>query len=139
MFEHILVPTDFSDVSKHALEIAANIVLRDKGRISLLHVIEIIKDTTVEEFRDFYLELERRAWAVMDRMVETYQNSLIQVHPKVVYGRRVEKILEFVSRHDIDLIVMHSHRIRPEDPVQGWGTISYKVGVLSQCPVMLVK
>jgi universal stress protein A len=139
MFQHVLVPTDFSGGSSHALDIAVNIVSQEKGAVSLLHVIEVIEDTSVEEFGPFYSKLEKRSWEVMDDMVATYKKGPIQVKPWVVYGGRVEKILEFASHHDIDLIVMHSHRIRPEDPVKGWGTISYKVGVLSQCPVMLVK
>jgi universal stress protein A len=139
MFQNILVPTDFSEASEHTLKIAVNIALHDKGIISLLHVIKIIQETTLEEFHDFYSELERRAWGVLNRMISLYQDGPIEVEPRVVYGGRAEKILRFASHHDVDLIVMHSHRIRPEDPVQGWGTISYKVGVLSQCPVMLVK
>ena len=139
MFQHILVPTDFSEGSKHTLEIAGNIVSRDKGNISLLHVIEIIADTTFEEFQEFYTKLERRARGVMDTLIAPYQDGQVEVKPRVVFGDRTEKILEFAFDHDIDLIVMNSHKIRPEDPVQGWGTISYKVGVLSQCPVMLVK
>ena len=34
---------------------------------------------------------------------------------------------------------MSSHKLDPENAAEGWGTISFKVGVLSHCPVMLVK
>jgi hypothetical protein len=36
-------------------------------------------------------------------------------------------------------IVMNSHQVDPDDPATGWGTISYKVGILAACPIMLVK
>ena len=139
MFEHILVPTDFTDESSHALNIALNIVSRDGGKVSLLHVIETIAHSDFEEFQGFYKALEKRAWGAMNTLVAPYHDSTVPLVPSIEYGGRVERILGFASDHHIDLIVMHSHKIRPEDPIHGWGTISYKVGVLSQCPVMLVK
>ena len=139
MFQHILVPTDFSEQSKHAFDIAANIVRHEGGTISLLHVIETISGTTFDEFEGFYTKLEKRAWDLMDTFMAPYEDSHVKIEPKILYGNRPEQILKFASDHNIGLIVMNSHRIQPEDPVQGWGTISYKVAVLSQCPVMLVK
>ena len=38
-----------------------------------------------------------------------------------------------------DLIVMRSHQVDPAEPTQGWGTISHKIAILAQCPVMLMK
>jgi universal stress protein A len=38
-----------------------------------------------------------------------------------------------------DLIVLPSHRVNPSMVGRDWGTISYKVGILAQCPVLLVK
>ena len=53
MFKHILVPTDFLDDNQHALEIAVGLCSMENGKISLLHVIEIIQNTTFEEFEGF--------------------------------------------------------------------------------------
>jgi hypothetical protein len=39
----------------------------------------------------------------------------------------------------IDLIVLNSHRIDLKNPGAGWGTWSYKIGILSQRPVLPVK
>ena len=39
----------------------------------------------------------------------------------------------------IDLIVLKSHRIDRQNFSTGWGTVSYKVGILAQYPVFLVK
>lgn len=38
----------------------------------------------------------------------------------------------------VDLLVMGSHKVKPR-PGQGWGTTSYEVGILCQCPILLVK
>ena len=38
-----------------------------------------------------------------------------------------------------DLIVLASHTIDLNNPATGWGTLSYQICILSQCPVLLVK
>jgi universal stress protein A len=38
-----------------------------------------------------------------------------------------------------DLIVLASHPVNPAMLGRDWGTISYKVGILAQCAVLLVK
>ena len=138
MFEHILVPTDFSEGSVHALKIASNIS-GDKGDITLIHVIQTIPGESFDEFKDFYTKLEDRAWNSLQELIAKWPESALEIIPRIEYGGRVEQILKYAADHQVDLIVLNSHRIHPNDPVRDWGTISYKVGVLSQCPVMLVK
>jgi nucleotide-binding universal stress UspA family protein len=139
MFKNILVPTDFSDEDSHPLDIAVNLVSIDKGKVHLLHVIEVIANTTFDEFKDFYTRLEKRSFKDLNEMIAMYRERLTDIAPAVIYGNRAHEILRFAHENQIDLIVMKSHRIDVEDRAQGWGTISYKVGILSQCPVMLVK
>ena len=57
----------------------------------------------------------------------------------MVYGRRAEDIVNFAAANGVDLIVLASHRVNPSRVNRDWGTISYKVGILAQCPVLLVK
>jgi universal stress protein A len=139
MFQHILVPVDFSPKNKKALEITLQISGSGKSRISLLHVVEIIEDTTFEEFGDFYAGLEKRAEKKMAGLVSFCQNHGVQVTDKIVFGNRVQEILKYAAETQVDLIVMSSHKLQLEEPSRDWGTISYKVGILSQCPVLLVK
>jgi nucleotide-binding universal stress UspA family protein len=138
MFSNILIPTDFSE-GGHALDIAVKLCSMDKGRIHLLHVIEVIANTTFEEFKDFYTKLEKRSFKDLNEMISRCEGDRADIVPVVVYGNRAQEILRYAQENRIDLIVMKSHRIDVEDRAQGWGTISYKVGILAQCPVMLVK
>ena len=139
MFQHILVPVDFSEKNKQALDIAFGMAAYNNGRVSLLHVIEIIADTPFDEFEDFYLELEKRAQKKMDDLVAPYLDNPAQIAQYIVYGNRTQEILDFIDNHIVDLIVMSSHKVDLEDLTRGWGTISYKVGVLAACPILLVK
>jgi nucleotide-binding universal stress UspA family protein len=139
MFKHVLVPVDFAASNRHALEIAVAIARPGQGKVTLLHVIELIKDTSFEEFSDFYGKLMKRAQTEMDGLLAPFGDGDVEISGEIVYGHRVREILDFARGHAIDLIVLDSHKVNPTDPTQGWGTISYKVGILSQCPVMLVK
>ena len=139
MFQHILVPTDFSKKSQHAVDIAVEIALLNKGCVELLHVIETIPHTAFDEFKDFYAKLETHTEQEMEKLIAPYRKKSLKIESEIVFGHRVEEILNFTETHKVDLIVMNSHRVDLTDPTQGWGTISYKVGALSLCPILLVK
>jgi universal stress protein A len=72
----------------------------------------------------------------LGRYLEEHQ---IPRREEIIYGSRAPEIVRYAMETGVDLIVLTSHRIDPEDPAVGWGTVSYKVGILSQCPVLLVK
>ena len=139
MFRQILVPTDFSKKHIHPLEIATNLASRYKSTIHLLHVVEIIADTTFTEYEDFYNKLEKRAQKQMSNLIAMYEGKPVQIIPHIAYGNRVQEILKFSREHEIGLIIMNSHKVELKNPIQSWGTISYKVALLSDSPVMLVK
>jgi len=139
MFKHILVPTDLTDRSLHALEVASRIASLSTCRVTLLHVIETIEDTEGDLFEEFYRKLERRAERKMDRMLELFESDTFSILREIVFGKRVREIVQYAHSREIDLIILSSHTISMEETSQGWGTISYKVGILSHCPVMLVK
>lgn len=139
MFRQILVPTDFSKKHINSLEIAVNLAGKYKSTIYLLHVIEIIPDIAFKEFEDFYNKLERRAQNQMKALISGYKGKSVRILHHIKYGNRVQEILKFVKQNEIDLVIMNSHKVKMKNPVQDWGTISYKVALLSESPVMLVK
>ncbi len=139
MFQHILVPTDLSDKTKQALDVAMRMAVHENGRITLLHVVETIDDSQFEEFREFYSKLKKRAHKKMRDMISHYQGDDVAVDAEIIFGKRIREIVRFADEHHIDLVILSSHKVDLDNPGEGWGTISYKVGVLSQCPVMLVK
>ena len=139
MFKNILVPVDFPESNTQTLDIAINMAFKTKGKVTLLHVIEIISDTTSNEFQEFYLAMEKRSQQDMASLLVPHEKSSVHIETKIVYGNRTREILRHAENNNIDLIVLHSHKIDFNEPTSGWGTISHKIGILSQCPVMLIK
>jgi universal stress protein A len=136
-FKRILVPTDLTDRAARALELAIALAAGRGSRITLLHVVETVRGLEFDELRRFYKQLEERGRAKMAALVRRAGDG--QINQAVVYGARAEEIVRFATRNRTDLIVLASHRVKPNMIGRDWGTISYKIGILAQCPVLLVK
>jgi nucleotide-binding universal stress UspA family protein len=139
MFKHILIPVSRVAEVEKALELAADMLLKDAGEITLLHVIELIQDMPYEEFKSFYDGLEGQSEADLKTAQRKYEERGIEINTRIVFGQRVKEVLSYAEHEKVDLIVLQSHPIDLTDPTKGWGTISYRVAILSRCPVMLVK
>ena len=140
MFNNILVPTDLTDKSIKALEIAVGMKKDAVCKITLLHIVETIDDDEGEdEFREFYSKLAARAGKKMAKTANRYTNEKIDIHTEIIYGKRVPEIVKYASEKGIDLIILSSHKLDGTDSMNGWATISYRVGILAPCPVMMVK
>jgi len=138
MFRRILVPVDFSPRSLRAARAAARVAASTGGKTTLLHVIERIDDDS-GGLAGFYRKLERGAREKMKRFSLPFAKRQLPVKAEILYGKPVNEILHFADSHRTDLIVMSSHKLPLRRGGANWGTISYKVGILSRCPVLLVK
>ena len=136
MFERILVPADLTDRNRPAVEMASKL-LRPAGTLHLLHVIELIPGFTVEEESDFYSRLEAAATRHLQSLAAPLQSRGLSVEAKVAYGARAGTILDEAARVAADLIAIQSHRVTAGS--DGFSTLSYQVGIVAPCPVLLVK
>jgi nucleotide-binding universal stress UspA family protein len=138
-FRHILVPTDLTGRTEKALQFAGKLASSDGARITLVHVIETIDGIPFDELKSFYERMERKARTTMTALARRGPEGTAHAGAAIAYGRRAEQIAKFAMANGVDLIVLASHRVNPSRVNRDWGTISYKVGILAQCPVILVK
>jgi universal stress protein A len=138
-FRHILVPTDLTGRTDRALQLAARLASPGTTRVTLVHVIETIEGLPFEELKPFYERLERKALAAMSAFAQRAPHAAAQAAQALSYGRRAEEIVRFAAANGVDLIVLASYRVNPSTVGRDWGTVSYKVGILAECPVVLVK
>jgi universal stress protein A len=136
-FQQILVPTDLTERTVKALDFALRFAGGFRTRVTLLHVIETIPGLAFAELKPFYRKLQAKADAKMATLARRAPRG--KVEAEVAYGPRAETIIKFATARKADLIVLASHRVNPSMVGRDWGTISYKVGLLAQCPVLLVK
>jgi len=139
MFHRILVPTDLTERATKALDLALSLAAPTGAKIVLLHVIETVHGLELEDAKPFYRKLEQNAERSMAAAIHGLRKTHAEPVQEIVYGDRSEEIVKFAESHNIELIVLASHKITPSGLGRDWGTISYKVGILAQCPVLLVK
>jgi nucleotide-binding universal stress UspA family protein len=139
MFNHILIPTDMTAHAERAVDIAVDLSKPTGGTVTLLHVIQVIDGISFHELESFYAELESRASKRLNALVAPHADATVALRTEVAYGAPITEILRLSEERQVDLVVLASHAVNREDPSSGWGTLSYKVGVLAPCPVLLVK
>src|SRR5688500_8147684 len=115
-FRHILIPLDFSEKNQLALEVAFELAVTNEARVTLLHVIETIDLPNDPEIEQFVRHLNERADRELEFCAQRFSDANLPVEWKVRIGKRSREIVAYESEHDIDLIVMSSHSIDPQDP-----------------------
>jgi nucleotide-binding universal stress UspA family protein len=139
MFKNILLPVDLTDRHRPAITAAAELARQSGGEITLLHVIEIIPGLSLDEERVFYNRLERIARAHLERLGEELTRQKATWHLEVRFGHRAPEVAQFARSQGCQLIVLTSPQPDQDNPAAGWASLSYKIGVLAPCPVLLVK
>lgn len=138
MFRKVLVPVDLTDRHGRVLDLAARLA-SGGGEVVVLHVIEMVQGLTREEDPAFYQRLEAKAIGQVAQLADALRAKKVTARGEVLYGDRVGEILDFASRDGTDLIALASHPVDRSPPGGGWVTLSYQVGLLATCPVLLVK
>ncbi|MGQ0633190.1 MAG: universal stress protein [Planctomycetaceae bacterium] len=138
-FRHLLVPLDFTDKNQAAVDVAFDIAAQNNARVTLLHVIETIAGPDDAELKEFYDRLQERAESELEVRAQRFVQAKLPVDQKIRFGRRSPEIVQDAHERNVDLIIMSSHPIDPDQPVQSWSTVSYQVSILCRCPILLVK
>jgi nucleotide-binding universal stress UspA family protein len=135
-FKRILAPVDLTDNSREAVNLACRLASGNNGQVILLHVIETIEHLEMDELQAFYRRLEKNATARLAHLAERAKQRGVSIQKKILFGKRARTIIDFAAKRRVDLIVLNSHRVKPDS---GFPSISYDVGVLAECAVLLLK
>lgn len=138
-FKRILLPLDLEQRHQQAIDTAVTLAKQHGAQVLLLHVIELLAGMPFEEERDFYGQLES---ASRDRLAELdapFAQQGIAVHRQIVFGSGADSIIEFAGQEQVDLIVMTSPQVDPENPAASAASRCWKVSAMARCPVLLMK
>ncbi len=136
----VLVPTDFSDQSCKAVEVALAMVVRPE-QLTVLHVATpmsafaagdpaIIWETVSDESRSEHLHQLLR-----NRFSEEKYNS---VKLEVLFGSPAEEIANYAQNNQTELIVLPSHG-RTGLARLMIGSVAERVVRLAHCPVLVLR
>ncbi len=138
MFMKILLPLDLSDRHRQAVDVAAELAKQSGGEVVLLHVIEMIPGVPLEEERAFYGRLDKMAQTHLEGVTRRLSERKVPCRSKILYGHRAREVAGQADALGADLIVLTAPQIDADNPT-GWGSLSWKIGVLCSCAVLLVK
>jgi nucleotide-binding universal stress UspA family protein len=141
----ILVPTDFSEHSDKAIDLAAEIAEQHKATIRLLHVVDKLQQCAVdycipvEMMEKIQSDSKKAATRKMKEEVKrVLQSRKIDVAFDVKAGVPFAEILKEQAERKADLIVISSHG-RTGIMRTLIGSVAEKVMRESKCPVLLVR
>lgn len=139
-FTHIVVPLDFKPNNQHALDVAFEVASSNEAKVTLAHVIERLGgDAEDEEIEEFYERLRVRADAELEFRSQRFEEFGIKVDRKVLLGKPVRELVQYLTDSDIDLVVLSSHPLDQAHPAESFATLSYQIAVLSPAAVLLAK
>jgi nucleotide-binding universal stress UspA family protein len=144
VFQKILVPTDFSEVSDAAVRCASALAEAFGASLTLVHVAEdLVEDAatvgagaTWSEGSQAKAELEARA-----RLEDLRTSAGLagrEVDCALLVGSPIRRILEFAEQRGFDLIVMGTHGRRAIARML-LGSVAECVVRTSPCPVLTVR
>lgn len=138
----ILVPTDFSKLSKSALKVGLAIAKRQNAEITLLHVVDVyayLRPSEVVLYKDLVAaNLKLTIEAKLKSLAGKIQKKTgVKIIPKVSEGTPSESICQIADEKGISLIVMGTHG---KSGIRQFfiGSESFRVIKNATCPVLTV-
>jgi nucleotide-binding universal stress UspA family protein len=139
----ILVPIDFSDFSRRALEVATDMASRLGATLLLVHILPAIpdlpKDVSIFKEGTYNRELNESAAKQLSELATTLANTNVKVRTEVGTANDVGMELVRIAEHDnVDIIVIATHGMT------GWrriafGSVARKVVEQAACPVLVLR
>jgi nucleotide-binding universal stress UspA family protein len=146
-FENVLVPTDFSEFSKYALDYAITIARTFEAKITLIHVTPEREIDSIRQISP-YLEPGKLEDLLKQRESEDRKQLDGFIPPELKKGIAVEtihkvgipfvEIIRTAKEKRVDLIVMASHGRSGLSHIL-FGSVAEKVVRKSTCPVLSIR
>lgn len=140
--QRLLVPTDLTAPATSAFEYAAALAADGDAAIDLFHVIETAPYVALTRTDRLSLSAtsfpERRARRQLTSFLDAHSAPNVTVESHIAYGEPADRIVRFVNRHEVDLMVL-SPRSGPSASTPSLGSVVDRVLRRVTCPVLLVR
>jgi nucleotide-binding universal stress UspA family protein len=143
MFKKILYPTDFSDVSKKAIDYIKQLKEGGSETVIVLHVIDQRGMRAIERYASANsVEIEQRIMDDAKQELKIIEDELkksgIKVKTMIQRGVPLLEILKAEKEEDISVIVIGSHGKTNLEEIF-LGSVSEKVARKCKSPVLIIK
>ena len=136
VLRHVLLPTDFSEISGRALEYVERLTTKGLAQVTLLNALELPgEDAFPPGYQEFAIQGAR---ALLGQWKQQLLSTGIPVvNDRLDLGHPLPAILQVLESQDISLIVMGTQG-------KGFikeiflGSVAHNVSRLATCPVLLI-
>lgn len=141
--KRILVPIDFSDYSRNALNYAIEFVKLFKSELYLIYVVEPViypPDFSMGQIAipSIDLEMDKRAKEELENLVKKQISTEIKTKTIVKTGKPFIEIIETASEIDADMIIIATHGHSGMEHIL-FGSTAEKVVRKAPCPVLTLR
>ncbi len=137
---HVLVPVDFSDTTRLALDYALEVCARFSSKLTLLHVQKppIVPGTELGfNYAEYLAHLSNTAADRLKELASSLPESCA-AQSRVVEGIPWDCIVQYAAEHSVDLIVMPTHGHSGLKHLL-LGSVTERVVRHAHCPVLVVR
>ena len=143
MFKKILYPTDFSDVSKKAIDYIKQLKKCGSETVIVLHVFDQRGMQAIEQYASWdSVEIEQKIMDGSRQELKVIEDELkksgFKVKTIIKTGVPVQEILKTEEEEDISVIVIGSHG-KSNLEEMFLGSVSEKVARRCKSPVLIIK
>ena len=141
--DRILVPVDFSEHAREAMQTAKEWAALYDARIDALHVVPEKLNPAfyvggVKSIYDMHPDIEEKVQKRLDAFLAETGGPAVDIHSRVQVGNAAPDIVEFVGENEVDLVMMSTHGRTGLDRFL-LGSVSEKVIRHVRCPVITMK
>jgi nucleotide-binding universal stress UspA family protein len=112
-FNHILVPTDFTETSEHALEWAIQMASRLGSAITVMHAYELpivgLPDATLVASAEIASRIADASRLALDKTIERHRDCGVPIAAVLREGAPWEEINRVADEIRADLVVLGTH------------------------------
>ena len=136
----IIVPTDFTAFSDHALDYATVIAKQFRSSILIMHVIEpfTYSVTDMMQVIDHYVPLKTIAQPMIENLQKRILKGGVKSTAFVTKGTPYLEIIKKARKDGVDMIIMGTHG-RTGARHMLMGSVAERVVRMASCPVLTLK
>jgi nucleotide-binding universal stress UspA family protein len=136
----ILVPTDFSESARRAVDYGLSFARDYKAELILLHVVEAVpvgyaSDLFPVPVAEMYQEVSAYARSELEKLVAEATAQGVTAHQRVLQGKPSAEIVRLATEEAVDLIVLGTHGKDLLDQAI-FGSTMERVVRKAPCPVL---
>jgi nucleotide-binding universal stress UspA family protein len=138
----ILFPVDFSEVSKKIVPYVQTMAEKFDAEVHVLFVARIldyfvsiyVPHASINTFEEEILKGGKKS---MEQFIQDHFPASPKTISEVVLGDASDRILEYLEKNQIDLLIMGTHGRKGLDKVL-FGSVADRVSKMSTVPVLLI-